>query len=697
MKRFTGIFILLLIVSTNFSQSNQKSASEKLYKIHKRVVDYEKSIGKNPVFYEKLDSFKIELDKYTDNYGHDEVYHNIAVYWGQQYASINPHNSIDFLKQNIAYAKRDRNKYAIAVNQHELGKIYFNQKKIKNAITSYLQTSQMFKELEDWPAYAYSIIDIANVYFYKGQYQEASSYYDKAFHIFKDKLDKEGFYYGAALCYVNQGLINEFQDDYESALENYRIALNYKKKNKNENKYSSVYQYIANVFESLNKNDSAIFYYNLAVESDEKHQLIDELFYSYLGFADFYLRNEDFIQSKEFYKKAYYLSLKHKQIFMLANITGSLGEFFLKLEEIDSAIYYYKESYDISVRNNMMLENKKACDALYNIYGQLGNIDSQFEFLQRLFEIESLDNTDNIAKMQVRFEFDEKIKERELNKLKSQRQSIYIIGISVVALLLASIASMFLRQRFKLKRINAQLEEKHIQIENQAKNLELVNIELKKLDEFKEGLTGIIVHDLKNPINSILHLTELMDKKDETYILIKQTAKQVLNLVYNILDIQKYENLEIRLELSECRIKEIADASIKQERYLSDEKNIKIENNIPVNLFLNGDSEKLLRVYENLITNAIKFTPNYGSITIGYNNDDEYFFVKDTGIGIDKKFQGEIFNKFSQVIAKKSGKALPTGLGLTYCKLAIEAHGGKIWVESEVDEGSTFYFTLPKS
>ncbi|MCF8297564.1 MAG: tetratricopeptide repeat-containing sensor histidine kinase [Saprospiraceae bacterium] len=699
MRKNLLLFILLLIFSTTFSQSKQKSSSDRLYKIHKRIVDHEKNIGIDTAFYNLLDSFKIELDNYTEKYGYDDVYHNIAFYWGQKYAAINPLTSIDFLKKNIIFAIKDENFYAIAINQHELGKIYFNLQQIDKAISSYLETSEMFLKLEDWPAYAYSIIDIANVYFYKGQFEIASSYYDEAFDIFKNKLNKEDFYYGAALCYLNKGLINDRQENYESALENYRIALAFRKKNKKENLYSSVYQSIANAFERLNNKDSALYYYNLAVKSDEKYQMIDELFYSYIELGDFYKRNKELNKSKEFYIKAYNLSLKNNQVIYQAAITSTLGDFYLNIDQIDSAIYYFEKSYFISLKHKIMIYNKKSSENLYNIYSKTANTNAQLKYLKRLFEIEQLDNTDNTSKMQVQYEFNERIKEKELMELKSQRQRIFIISISVMALLLASIAFMFFRQRVRLKKINSQLEIKNKKIESQTRDYELINIKLKKLDEFKEGLTGIIVHDLKNPINSILHLTELLDEKDENRILIKNLANQILNMVHNILDVQKYENLKMPIELGTCRIKEITANLIKQEEYLSTEKNLILKNEIPDNLIIEADCEKLSRVFINLITNAIKFTPKNGTITIGYNceSEDACFFVKDTGIGIDKRFQKDIFNKFIQVIAEKSGKALSTGLGLTYCKMAIEAHGGKIWLESEVDKGSTFFFTLPKA
>ncbi|MCF8297565.1 MAG: tetratricopeptide repeat-containing sensor histidine kinase [Saprospiraceae bacterium] len=690
------IVILLFISISGFTYSQEKNAADDLIKRRDELLLYENSIGKDSIFYTKLDTFKNRLDNYILKFGANETYHEVSDYWGKKYAAIDPYATIEFFKNNIKLAEKDNNKKAIALNQHELAKLYFNLQQVEYAIDSYIKTSKMFKEMKDWHAYAYCIIDIANVYYYREQFNIAYSYYDEAFNIMKDFLPKEDFYYGAALCYMNKGSIEERQKNYKAALKNYKIAFNYKKKNKKENQYSYIYHHIAVAYENLNNTDSAIYYFNLAVETDNKYNLVNELFFSHKRFGDFYLRNKKINESKEHYIKAYSLAKKNNQQINLAAVTEALGNLFVQTEQYDSAILYYEKAFNIASKENIMLQWRNLGAKLMNLYSRFGQNEQQLKYLKSVYDYEKQANTDNLYKIEVQYEFNERIKEKELMELKSQKQQIFMIGISVMTLLLAFIAFMFFRQRVKLKRINTKLENKNKKIETQARNLELVNHELKKLDEFKEGLTGLLVHDLKNPINSILHLTELIEEKDENQALIRQCGNQTLNLIHNILDVHKYENLEMPLDLCLCKIKEITDKSIRQEKYLSNEKNIIIENTIPDSLVIEVDCEKLERVLTNLITNAIKFTPNNGSITIGYNDQENCFFVKDTGMGIDKEFQKKIFNKFSQVIAKKSGKALSTGLGLTFCKLAIEAHGGKIWLESEAGKGSTFFFTLPK-
>ncbi len=109
-----------------------------------------------------------------------------------------------------------------------------------------------------------------------------------------------------------------------------------------------------------------------------------------------------------------------------------------------------------------------------------------------------------------------------------------------------------------------------------------------------------------------------------------------------------------------------------------------------------------MRTLTNLLGNAIKFTPHGGSVTllIDLEREDEiitgvWFAVSDTGEGIPREAFERIFEKFGQVENRREGRKMSTGLGLTFCKMAVEAHGGRIWVESEIGKGSTFQFVIP--
>ncbi len=231
-------------------------------------------------------------------------------------------------------------------------------------------------------------------------------------------------------------------------------------------------------------------------------------------------------------------------------------------------------------------------------------------------------------------------------------------------------------------------------LEKQTRKLENINTQLLDLNKFKEGLTSMIVHDLKNPLNTILGITEKQE--------VLQAARQMLNMVFNILDVQKFENAEFQLQISQQRLVKIIHNSLNQVRLLLERKSIGVINQVPNSVMVSVDAEIIERVMINLLTNAIKFTPNNGKIRIYTNpefvtpaNDQISIAIEDSGVGIPEDKLEVIFEKFVQVEALKSGGLRSTGLGLTFCKMAVEAHKGKIGVASKQGEGATFWLSLP--
>ena len=175
----------------------------------------------------------------------------------------------------------------------------------------------------------------------------------------------------------------------------------------------------------------------------------------------------------------------------------------------------------------------------------------------------------------------------------------------------------------------------------------------------------------------------------------------MLAMINDLLDISKMEEGLMILDRTIFTLQEVVDGAFQQVGWLAEEKALEMRTEISSEVLpLNADAEKLRRVMVNLIGNAVKFTPANGQITVIAHMDplsqELIVGIKDTGEGIPKEAFERIFEKFEQVETRKAGKTKSTGLGLTFCKLVIEAHGGRIWVESEPNRGSTFYFTIPK-
>ncbi|MDI6783406.1 MAG: ATP-binding protein, partial [bacterium] len=255
----------------------------------------------------------------------------------------------------------------------------------------------------------------------------------------------------------------------------------------------------------------------------------------------------------------------------------------------------------------------------------------------------------------------------------------------------------------RIKRLNDDLQESYRTVAEQ-------NEKLIALDRMKDGLTHMIVHDLKNPLTAIMGylrlitgkvLGEIPEKQVQPLNAAYRNSEYLLNMIANLLDISRMEDGQLKLQYESFQLREIVEQNIAGLKILAepDKKTLAME--IPDNLpELEADKSLLYRVLTNLMSNAIKHTyhdEGQVKVTASFdaNNQMVQVNVIDNGEGIPKEYQDKIFDKFTQVDTKKLGKKFDTGLGLTFCKLAVEAHGGKIWVESEPEKGSIFSFTIP--
>jgi signal transduction histidine kinase len=231
--------------------------------------------------------------------------------------------------------------------------------------------------------------------------------------------------------------------------------------------------------------------------------------------------------------------------------------------------------------------------------------------------------------------------------------------------------------------------------------------QLQELEALKDNLTGMIVHDLRTPLTALLgglqtleRAGELNETQVELLSLSVQGGQTLLGMINDLLDISKLENGSLKLEYADIHVDDLIEKPLRQVAPLAAEKRITLRHDLPSDpLSLSADEEKLVRTLVNLLGNAIKFTPSGGTVSLCVHRSDQeaalLFQVTDTGEGIPAEAFERIFEKFGQVESRHAGRKMSTGLGLTFCKMVVEAHGGRIWVESELGEGSTFSFVIP--
>jgi len=231
--------------------------------------------------------------------------------------------------------------------------------------------------------------------------------------------------------------------------------------------------------------------------------------------------------------------------------------------------------------------------------------------------------------------------------------------------------------------------------------------ELKELDVVKDEYFYSISHELKTPLTSITALTQTLlteklgavtDQQREVFEIILDDSKRLMRSVQKVLDLATIESGKIVYEKEEVRFCDVVADTVISLKHLAEGKGIELDIDVPKDLkTVQADKKRLVLVVDNLISNSLKFTSEGGRVSVSAKGEDECILVSvsDTGIGIPPEHIGKVFEKFYRIENPEVEDRWGTGLGLVICKRIIEDHAGKIWVESNVGEGTTFFFTLP--
>nr|WP_321497051.1 ATP-binding protein [uncultured Methanolobus sp.] len=232
-------------------------------------------------------------------------------------------------------------------------------------------------------------------------------------------------------------------------------------------------------------------------------------------------------------------------------------------------------------------------------------------------------------------------------------------------------------------------------------------IEADAANRAKSQFLANMSHELRTPLNSIIGFSDMLllrsfgdinDKQEHYLNNISGSGKHLLTLINGVLDLSKIEAGMMELNTEDIVVPELVDDVMGTISSIAVRKNISLNSNVDKQLTtIKADRIKIRQTLLNLLSNAVKFTPENGSVTLYVEKSGTIvmFLVKDTGIGISEHDQEYLFYEFTQVDSAHNRKYEGTGLGLALVKKFVEMHGGRVWVESELGEGSSFYFEIP--
>jgi signal transduction histidine kinase len=251
-----------------------------------------------------------------------------------------------------------------------------------------------------------------------------------------------------------------------------------------------------------------------------------------------------------------------------------------------------------------------------------------------------------------------------------------------------------------LHEANETITSMHAEVQKQKNEILQKNEELLSLNNEKNNLIGIVAHDLKSPLNQMKGLLNVirmssstLDKDTVSCLdMMEKSADRLTNLIAKILDVEAIESKQLNLILEPTNVSDVVESLTDRFRKAASEKSILLHANVAPGLIANTDKVYTSQVFENLISNAIKFSPPYKNIYISlYQTENEIIGeIRDEGPGLTEEDKRKLFGKYQKLSARPTGNESSSGLGLSIVKKFIEAMHGRIWCESEAGNGASF-------
>ncbi|MDX2130121.1 MAG: tetratricopeptide repeat protein [Chloroherpetonaceae bacterium] len=545
-----------------------------------------------------------------------------------------------------------------------VGTIYEGLGIYASALDSYLKSAKHFQSLNDLQGQATVLNNIGNIYQKQGDYDKALEYHLSSLKIKESSGDLQG----QAKSLNNIGLVYEKMGDVVNAIDYHIKCMKLTDSIGDTQGYATAFLNIGSFYHTLGNYEKALDYHFISLT------IFDEM-------GD---KNS--------------LAITYNNI---GRIYHSLGHYAKALENI-------LEALNIATQINakeILCDVYQALAAAYEIEGDFVNaLDAQRKFTMFKEEMFNEETRRKMRSLQVNFEVIRMEREKEIYYLRNT----------------------------ELKRANVALEKSLKEAEQLRRDAEKRKEEAEQANKLKSELLGIAAHDLKNPLQTIMGFSRLIEEEAdkpaqvvEMSNYIYNSSTRMFNIISNLLKMSAVESGTLNLNLQVLDFNQIVAAAAKNNFILAEAKNQKLQISLSRETYVIADEERLMDIFDNLISNAIKYspigkpvfistekmiidsseTPSLEAITDAksleaFSSPKPQVFVRlsvrDQGQGLTEKDKTKLFGKFQRLSAKPTAGESSTGLGLSIVKQYVDLFGGKVWAESEgKDKGSAFIVEFP--
>jgi signal transduction histidine kinase len=544
--------------------------------------------------------------------------------------------------------------------------------------------------------YAQGIADATDnlaVYFdINGTSELALRYYSDAYNRYTGLGDSSNM----AQTLMNIAMVYNTDGNNDKAVINYKAALSLGQKLTRDSILSLVIYNFLLQYPRQFATDSTDFYINKAVQIAERYHDTRLLLAIEQLKANRYIQQDQRATGIRLLENALAGGLREKLFYMSIDIIVELGDLYSTTDSA-KAVAYYQQALDITQAKKYSSYERDMNNKLYDFYAARKDKERAYEYSAALIRLyRKKQETDNQSGIDY---ITYALKDQELETIREKtvyaNRLLWLEGIA--CLLAAVIISMFWRNARQNRRIHATLE-------HQYKRLTTTTTALENGNKNYARLIRVVAHDLRNPIGAINSITSMKmgrtsQSKDEEWMqLVEKASQRCLQLITELLETD-FEIREETLQKEKVDVTALVQQAAQLLNYRATEKHQQLIIRESTVAPILADREKLTRVLDNLVVNAIKFSPNGAAITIttAETPTDVIISVHDTGMGIPPEIADKLFEPFESTVKRKGTAGEQSfGLGLYICRQIIQAHGGRIWFESQPGQGSDFFISLRK-
>ncbi|MGQ1911286.1 tetratricopeptide repeat-containing sensor histidine kinase [Marinifilum sp. RC60d5] len=663
-----------------------------------------------------IDSLKQVNSKLSNTNELIDNCNEIAIHYG----SLNIDSSLYYSSKAKKIATDIDYKKGLATSYSYSARAYIDKSEFKLAISNFHEALNLFKNLND----SINILDtyrgLGYVASFSASQLKTLNYNLSALNYAEQLKDTTSI----SIILNNIGSIYKKLNDYESSLRYFTKAMEFVPKD-NIDDIALAHSNIGVLKIENGKTEAAINNYHELLKIMPKVQSSYLLAYFQLSIAGYYNAINDFKSSRYYFDKAFKISDSLNYQHIKVRLLRKEAEMYLKQKKYRNCVINFNKcialSNKLGIREEFPRIYKMRAQAYFNLnqpakaYASSMQAINFTDSLQLskvsgfLDEFEEQRTKDEMERLQLQEALKDQQIENGAYKMKV-RSWLAFIAIVLLILIICLIAYSFFKSKKKNKILTSQhatIKQQKLLLEENIQKLKVSEINLKKLNATKDKFFSIISHDLKSPFNSIIGFSsELSDyydsydnKERKTMIdMIKDTSQATLTLLENLLSWSQSQSGHIKLKPESYKLKSLIKNGISAYLGSADIKNIKVTNNINKDINVFTDKETVKIIISNLFNNAIKYSKNGGEITLSSKNIQNQKIevcIADSGIGMNESILKGLFNIEDNVSRPGTAEEKGTGLGLILCKEFITKNGGEIRVESVVDKGSKFYFTLP--